>query len=98
MSTTPSTYADVEKCAETPLRPWTDASTPDGVFAVTTRILGVVTNYFFTGAVGAPDAQIVGRVELLPSRQQNHYIGTRLKGGEWVGREAFAQHLSAMGA
>lgn len=84
-----TTYAEVEKTAKTTLHPWTDSTTPHGVFGATAEILGLVTTYFFTGTIGDPGATVVGRIEQAPDRRQNHYIGDHLKGGMWVGPGSF---------
>lgn len=92
-----TTFADLEKVSETPVRPWADATTPDGVFGTTVRVLGVITTYYLAGTVGQADAPIIGRVELHPGRpQQSHYIGTGAKGGSWVGPDSFPAHLKAI--
>ena len=89
------TYADVANASDAELRPWTDESTPNGVFGATTRFLGIITTYYFAGPVGDASATILGRIEMNANGSLNHYIGTGLKGGEWVGRDTFLRTLNA---
>lgn len=92
--------------AESKTSVYTDGNTPEGHFAATSKILGVVTTYLLRGTVvGDPDAPIVGRVEI---QEQNigtehyravAYRGDRLKGGELVSNfrdyeEAFGSFVS----
>lgn len=89
-----TTFADLTKEADTELRPWVDGSTPDGVFGVTTRLLGIITTYYFAGSVGDPAAPIIGRIE-LHQNGASCYLGGGLKGGQWMGHDVFLSKLSA---
>ena len=91
---TTQTYADIARAADGELRPWKDARTTERTFGVTARVLGIVTTYFLVGRIGDADATIIGRIEMQPGGRSNHYIGDRLKGGFWTGRDSFYVHLA----
>lgn len=93
------TLADVTKAAGIELRPTMHESLPDGLFLATATIVGIPTNYIFDGSLGDPEATVIGRVELMPGGRNNHYVGDRLKGGLWVGKDSFVPMLrTALGA
>ena len=55
-----------------------DSTTPDGCTLYATTYLGISTTYILR------DGQVIGRIEFADGRQDG-YVGTRLKGGSWVG-------------
>lgn len=93
------TFADVTKAAGVELSPVRYETLPDGLFLATANVLGILTDYIFDGKIGDPEATIIGRVELMHGGRNNHYIGDRLKGGMYVGKDSFIPMLrTALGA
>lgn len=92
-----SAYTEIETAASGNVSCYTDAATPNGYFAVTAKVLGIVTTYLLKGnCYDIDSASIVGRVELTDNTRGTIYKGHKLKGGHFEGplngyKEAFTR-------
>jgi hypothetical protein len=77
-----TTLDDIRKASSVPVITSVDDTTPEGYFAATCKILGIVTDYLCRGAEDDGNAPIVGRIEIDPdSTHSRPYRGRSLKGG-----------------
>lgn len=91
-----NTLANIQASAEAEVITFIDDSTPAGHFTAHTIILGIHTSYVLAGALDAPDAPIVGRVE-IHGKGNTAYRGNGLKGGEFAGaNKLYEDHNSAI--
>lgn len=64
-----------------------DATTPEGTFLVTTKVLGITTTYLFTGEPGDENSPIIGRIEYgtMSKPMRTAYAGSGIEGGYYLG-------------
>jgi hypothetical protein len=77
-----ATFANIRAAAAGTVSTFHGAETPAGHFEVTAKIVGIPTLYLVKGEKDAPDAVIIGRVEL--TKPVRGYKGSSLKGGTYL--------------
>lgn len=94
-----TTFAELQKEAQTSGKPFVDHATPARHFGVTVKVNDIIMVYLLQGKMGADSAIIKGRVELpqpFSKKGAIAYKGEGIRGGEFQGQlssfeDAFAK-------
>ena len=84
-----TTFADIQKAAESTVSTFIDDETPVGHFGATVKILGHVTTYLLEGMKDDPAAVVKGHIVIMDRGNHHEALGYSkgtLVGGYYLGR------------